>query len=340
MKKRIALLLTGLLVLGMVGCGKTAATANSVTSETDVENSDEADYAVPEKVRLACFLNYYQFELAKELGYLDDEFGDDGIEFEYVYLDNGPAVVEAIGAGSLDFGAFGSQPAISGIAAGYDIKIIGKHMDTLEGYPLIARVDSGIDSLADLPGKKVATTYGTVSHFLLLKYIAYAGISLDDFELINTSDATTLLRNGDVDAITSNMFTAPALYDEGTAKFVADGTESGAREVSVIAGRGEFIEQYPEFTARLLKVADKANRWASENPEEAWELLAETSQVDVSFVSSIHTTATDEVNLTDEDIEALIDIYDYLKENDLISYTDIDLNDYIVLDYLEAAGLR
>ena len=67
----------------------------------------------------------------------------------------GPPIIEALTSGDLDVGFMGDQPAFSGISNGVDIQIISATSASNKRHGLIARDDSGIESLADLKGKKV-----------------------------------------------------------------------------------------------------------------------------------------------------------------------------------------
>ena len=64
-------------------------------------------------------------------------------------------------------------------------------------------VAPGIESLADLKGKKIGLEEGFVIHLLLLKGAELAGIDPAEFEIVNvpTNETPQVLASGAVDAI-------------------------------------------------------------------------------------------------------------------------------------------
>src|SRR5439155_24389218 len=69
----------------------------------------------------------------------------------------GPSLVEALFAGEIDIGYVGPGPALTafGQSHGQSIRVISG--SAANGVLVVARKDSGINTLQDLAGKKVAT---------------------------------------------------------------------------------------------------------------------------------------------------------------------------------------
>lgn len=101
---------------------------------------------------------------------------------------SGGDVLQAYGAGSVDIGLTGSNPAVKALSAPLNstlppivntwiFDVIGK------GEALIVKPE--IKSAADLKGKQVATPFGSTSHYSLLNWMGQNGLSETDVELIN-----------------------------------------------------------------------------------------------------------------------------------------------------------
>ncbi|MEV7228823.1 ABC transporter substrate-binding protein [Polymorphospora sp. NPDC051019] len=117
--------------------------------------------------------------LAKERGY----FAEAGLDVETVPFQTGISLSNALTGGSVDVGVMGA------VIANFPARGQGKVflLNNLEAniQQIWAAPDSGINSIADLRGKKVATTTGTAAHLLLHVALAENGMTTDDIELVN-----------------------------------------------------------------------------------------------------------------------------------------------------------
>lgn len=277
------------------------------------------------------------FGVALDKGFIDEVFEGDNVVFEeYVVQGNGATVAQSLAAGDADFGFLGDQPAIAGVAADYGITVIGLNQYSLTAYPLVATAESGVTSVADLKGKKVGITYGTSMHYLTIAYLAAEGISVDDVEIVQSSDLFTLLQSGDIDA--GIVFGTQAESIGGT--ILAAEADYGLRQESALAARTEFIEQYPELTAKFLYALNLADEWIAENPDEAAAITAERAQLTDEYVRWTIDNNHITVKIADEDIESFKNIIDFLEEYELIADTTITVDDVVDTKYLELAGLR
>lgn len=333
-----------LLVFSLAGCGSEApeeskgTEPSEVTEEQSGENSGSDETVV---VRIADFARTFPFQIARARNLLEEEFKDENIVIEYTdTLSTGAAVSEAFGANAVDIGILGDMPALAGISSGYGFKIIGKNYESALSYPLLVAADSDIQTIADLKGRKVATSIGTSAHYALLRYLETAGLTVDDIEFVNAADTSTLLRTGEIDAICSHVTIAPTLVNEGTARILTDGSAEKINTFGMIAGKTEFIEKYPDITARILKVVNEGFAWAAENPDEANQIVADFGQADVQIVKGLHDVISLDVHITEENITSLDDILSFLKEQNALANTDLKIEDAVDLSYLEAAGLQ
>lgn len=110
------------------------------------------------KVRagVSLIVSYLPLFVAIENGYVKEE----GLAIEMINIPGGPKKLEALAGGSLEFAGASTVPIIQGAAQGLDFVIIAPLSNVAEGPPdtsgLVVRKDSGIDSVKDLVGKKIA----------------------------------------------------------------------------------------------------------------------------------------------------------------------------------------
>jgi len=98
----------------------------------------------------------------KDKGLLEKEFAKDGIAIRWVQTLGSNKALEFLNAGSIDFGSTAGAAALVAKINGNPIKSIYVYSRP-EWTALVARKDSPIGKIADLKGKRVAVTRGTVS---------------------------------------------------------------------------------------------------------------------------------------------------------------------------------
>jgi len=160
----------------------------------------------------------------------------------------GPALLEAMGGGSVDFGITGDTPPIFAQAAGVKLTYVGVEPPAPHGEALIVLKDSPIHRIADLRGKRVALNRGSNVHNLLVRVLAEAGMTPADVQTVflKPSDARPAFENGSVDAW---VIWDPYLAAAETAlptRLIADGvTPQGA----VVDENREFFLASADFAA-------------------------------------------------------------------------------------------
>lgn len=315
-------------VLGVTGCTNKAS------------NEGKSETKEPITIRFGYQPGHSQIVVAKEKGWLDEEFSKDGITFQLEKFASGPPMIEAFAGERLDFGQVGDQPAIQAKANNIDLKAIGIYSSTEKGNALLATNESGIKSIADLKGKKVGVTIGSVGHQLLYIYLKSAGLTVNDIQQINLSpgDIKTSLSSKNIDAAVTWEPNISQIVQEGSGSIIADGT-GYKLNVNVIIGTSKFLKENPEVTERLLKVLDKASKWIKENKQEALEIVSKDAGVPVAALEPGFEKSNLDIAFTDEAIKSIEDTEVFIKENNIIR-TDVDVKELIDETYLKNAGIE
>lgn len=152
--------------------------------------------AEPLKIGYSDWPGWVAWEVAIEKGM----FAEAGVEVNFEWFDY-VASMDAFAAGQLDAVTMTNGDAlVTGANGAKSVMIIindySNGNDMVVGGP-------GINSMADLKGKKVGVEVGFVSHLLLLNGLEKAGLSEADVELVNvpTNETPQVLASGDVSAI-------------------------------------------------------------------------------------------------------------------------------------------
>lgn len=195
---RLTLLLPLALGLVAAACGgddggssTDAARGEAIAADTPLE--------IPEGVKLRIGDQGSQIESPLRLsGQLEDL----PYEVEFASFASGPLVNEAIGAGQIDLGGMGDTPALLSFASGLDTRVVAVRASDGAGAVLVARPGSGIETIEDLEGKKLAYTTGTNTHGFVLRVLEDAGLAEDDIEQVDVPllDLVNVLNAGDADA--------------------------------------------------------------------------------------------------------------------------------------------
>lgn len=265
-KHLISLPLAAFILLSAAGCGN-----------GNGENSQATD------VRIAYFPNitHTQALVLKNQGTLESAWKGK-CNVSWTSFNAGPAEIEAIFAGEIDLGYIGPVPAINAnVKSGGDVKIISNA--TNAGAVLLARNDSGIGSIDDLAGKKIAVPQlGNTQHLCLLSLLTENGLKTVDkggdvtISASSNADIVNLIDNGSVDAAVVPEPWGTTIENNGNATVLLDYDElflNGDYPTAVVIANGDFMEQHPDLVADFLEMHKDATLYIEENPDEAREVV-------------------------------------------------------------------
>ncbi len=140
--------------------------------------------------------------IAKNKGWLEQALP--GYTIKWTKFDSGASINTAFVAKSVDIAAIGSSPVARGLSAPLNIPYqVAFVLDVAgDNEALVARDGTGISSVADLRGKKVATPFASTSHYSLLAALDEAGVPESAVNLVDLEpqDILASWTRGDIDA--------------------------------------------------------------------------------------------------------------------------------------------
>ncbi|MBX3567904.1 MAG: aliphatic sulfonate ABC transporter substrate-binding protein [Rhizobiaceae bacterium] len=198
------------------------------------------------------------------------------VEFQF-----GPPLLEALGAGAIDFGVTGDTPPILAQAAGASL-VYAASSPAVQNAVLVPGA-SPIRTVAGLKGKKVAFGKGSSSHNFIVQALKRAGLTYSDIEpaFLTPADAVAAFTTGSVDAwAVWDPYFAIAEARHGARALVttADGLDSNS---FYLASRA-FSQDHPDLLAALLEELTGVARWASGHRDELARISAEATGIDVA----------------------------------------------------------
>ncbi|HYG56874.1 MAG TPA: ABC transporter substrate-binding protein [Symbiobacteriaceae bacterium] len=190
----IPLLTAAMLVVS--ACGSKPAGAPAPAADPAAAAAPAPKKAI--KVGYVNVMDDAQAMLAKDAGFYEKN----GLDVELVLFDSGTDLIKGIVGGQLQAGVLGFTNAASWAAKGADLKVVG---GAQMGYhSILVKKGSGIKTVADLKGKKIATQQkGSTADIVLTGVVLpQAGLKKDDLQMVYVSPAVAIqsLAAGQVDA--------------------------------------------------------------------------------------------------------------------------------------------
>lgn len=215
----------------------------------------------------------------KKHGWVEEEFAKDGVAVLWVQSLGSNKAIEFLNARSIDFGSTAGAAALLAKINGSPIKSVYVYSKP-EWTALVTRPDSGIRSVADLKGRRVAATRGTDPYIFLLRVLGEHGLSEREVKivLLQHHDGRAALETGAVDAWAGlDPMMAQSELEKGSVLFHRNADLNTYGFLNV---REEFARQYPALVGRLLTVYERGRRWALANPEALRDILAEAAKLE------------------------------------------------------------
>jgi ABC-type nitrate/sulfonate/bicarbonate transport system substrate-binding protein len=201
-----------------------------------------------------------------------DFFKEEGLSVEITASQAGPAINQAIAAGSVVVGDTGLAPAMVAMTRG--IPILAPHLGAFVSPArpferILVKADSPIRTLDDLKGKKLAILgRGTIPELILGALAKKSNIRKEDIELVvlPPPNQPAALEQGQVDAIMATPPTDSVAEQQYKARSIANGTDIVPYlGLAGLVVRRDFAEAHPDATKRLYKAAIKVARWTRDN---------------------------------------------------------------------------
>lgn len=202
-----------------------------------------------------------------------------GYKVTYRKLGSGAEVVRALASGAIHIGEAGSSPFASALSQGVPIQVFWILDNINDAEALVARNGSGVNTLADLKGKKIGLPFVSTTHFHALVALQDAGVDPKSVQILNLRPPEILAAwaRGDIDA---TFVWDPALAEvkKNGKVIVTSGqiaAKTGKATFDGLAVSREFAKANDAFLTQFVQVladVDKAytsNRagWTADSPQ-------------------------------------------------------------------------
>lgn len=234
------------------------------------------------------------------VGYIADYFGTsltaiasdqklwekNGLTPDLKVFTNGPIQIQALGAGSLDFGYVG--PGALWLPASGKAKIVAMNALGLSDRVI---AQEAFKTMADLKGKKVGVPEGTSGDMLLRLALAKAGMQISDLQVIKMDPSTV------VAAFSSKQIDAAGIWYPlvGIIKKnvpnlveVAKSADFYPRDSfpSAFVARNEVSAQDPDLVKRFVAVLKQANDYRAADVSRSVQITAKFLNVSADLLAT------------------------------------------------------
>jgi taurine transport system substrate-binding protein len=198
---------------------------------------------------------------------------------KWTKFDSGADVNTAFIAKELDFGALGSSPVARGLSAPLNIPYkVAFVLDVAgDNEALVERNGSGINTIADLKGKRIGTPFASTAHYSLLAALAQNGLSATDVQLVDLQPQAILAAwdRGDIDAAYTWLPTLDDLRKTGkdliTSRQLA---KDGKPTLDLSAVSDDFANAHPDVVNTWRQQEARALTTIKDDPDAAAKAIA------------------------------------------------------------------
>ena len=320
MNKRIFALLVSLFALAVLISGCSAKKAAAPISEAPKKLKDF-------KVGYLNSTGHILYFIAQEKGY----FKEEGLNTELFQFNNSGEGLNAIVAGKLDAGSFGTAPPLTFIAKGNDLTIFGGQMT--EGHAIIAKPEKAgeLKDLKSFKGKTIATVRLATGDIVFRGAFARAGIDwkkdLTIQELETPAAVLEAVKKGSVDAGIVWTPYRQLAQQQGLALVKFSGevfpNHPCCRQVALTEKIKANPQDYEKFSAALIK----AYKFYQTDHAESINILAKYIKVDKAVLEG-ETYGGHISSNPDPNKQGVIEFWNFMKQIGYIE-SDINIEDHI-----------
>ncbi|WP_216642722.1 ABC transporter substrate-binding protein [Hydrocarboniclastica marina] len=239
--------------------------------------------------------------VANQQGFMKDH----GIDLEVRSFTTGRQCLETVIGGGADIATTAEAPTTAAAMANQPIAFLARTQ--YSDLKTLTSADAGIDTLADLRGKRIAFTAGTGAEVYTMKLLEKAGLTKSDVQLINLrpQDMAAALASGSIDAF--NIFephVANARRVMGDDARLLNTSGIYAETFNIVLMQ-DYLESNRETVLNFMRALIEAEQWIKDNREQAISVIAEAAGMPEEDLAAIFDDYIYEVVIDDRTMDIL-----------------------------------
>ena len=254
-----------------------ASCTNPATYITTTKDNASSAVGSAHSLGFSAWPGWFPWQVAQDQKIFAANKASAGLKWFDGYLES----INALTSQQIDANSQTLNDTLSAVSGGADQVIVLVNDNSTGNDKIIVR--EGINTIADLKGKKVAAEEGTVDHFLLLLGMEKAGLNPEDIQFIplETGQAAAAFVAGKVDAVgVLAPFTTQALKRSGSKELFSSKDFPGAISDHLVVTR-QFLEGHPEQVQAMVDSWFATLDFIKANQDLAMEIMARRAGVSV-----------------------------------------------------------
>ncbi|MBW4417798.1 MAG: ABC transporter substrate-binding protein [Myxacorys californica WJT36-NPBG1] len=268
----VALFLVGLTLT--VSCANPASTIKTNTGQ----GSTDGGAAGRARLGYSAWPGWFPWKVAEDQKF----FAANNVPVELKWFDGYLESINTLTAQQIDANSQTLNDTVSSLAGGADQVVVLVNDNSTGNDKIIVR--EGINTIADLKGKKVAAEEGAVDHFLLLLGLKKEGMSPSDIQFVplETGKAAAAFVGGQVDAVAVFApFTTQALKRPGSKELFSSKDFPGAIPDHLVVSR-KFLNEHPDRIQSMVNSWFATLDYIQKNSTQAIDIMAKRAGVTVA----------------------------------------------------------
>ncbi|MBF0277880.1 MAG: NrtA/SsuA/CpmA family ABC transporter substrate-binding protein [SAR324 cluster bacterium] len=224
--------------------------------------------------------------IAEEKGF----FREEGLDLTILNFPSGKAGLSAMLSGEgVDISSVAPFPIVLSSFERKDFAVLATFVYSYDNIKLIVNKNSGIQSGADLKGKKIGTPFGTSGEFFINTFLTYHSLGNTDITAINLppSDLPIALKENQVDAIViwePHAYQAQKLLQENAVQLPSSEIYRESFNFLVMK---DYAEENSDTLKRFLKACQKATDYINNHKTEAQKIVIKRLSLDQEVTSTL-----------------------------------------------------
>ncbi|GAB0119227.1 taurine ABC transporter substrate-binding protein [Acidisoma sp. 7E03] len=239
-------------------------------------------------INIGYFVETKPTMIAKAQGWFEEMAA---AKINWVEMGSGAQINAGVVGGSIDIGiGIGSSPTAAGLSQGIPYKVIAMLDNIGPAEEMTVRASANIKTPADFKGKKIATPFGSTSHFRLIGFLQTNNLSLSEVTVLDLppEQIVAAWKRGDIDGA--------YVWSPAKAQLLADGgvvyetykelDAKGYVIADLFVARTAFAKEHRSAVVGILKAYGKSLDLYRTQPDEAAAIVGRAAGVSTDVAAA------------------------------------------------------
>jgi NitT/TauT family transport system substrate-binding protein len=270
--------------------------------------------------------------VAKDQGY----FTEHGLNVTFVYFPAASVGLQNLLNRKHDFGFYNEYTLSEPQLYNKTVRAIATLSES-DIYYIVGRKDRGINQIADLKGKKIGVSKGSIGEYFLDRFFVLNGLSKSNTTVIYLLPASLVdaIVKGDIDAASLNEPYVYQMRQQIGENAVVWPAHLGQHAQFSLVCNEITLQEHPEIAEAVLASVLEADTYVNTHPEEAKKIARNLTNFDDQYMDQDWQNYRFSVGLSQSLITSMEDETRWRIRNNLTDVTEVpDFSKYIAPETL------